>query len=76
MKKALVCLTVLTLAACSDYADWDKRGPDASGAEPQKSLVLPPDFFLRAPVESAPAPTPAAETATPSETPEKAEESL
>ena len=73
MKKALICLTVLTLAACSDYADWDKRGPDASGAEPQKSLVLPPDFFLRAPVESAPA---AKTPETTSETPEKAEESL
>lgn len=65
MKKALICLTVLTLAACSDYASWDKRGPDAAGAEPQKSLVLPPDFFLRAPVENAPAPqaAPAPETA-------------
>lgn len=76
MKKALVCLTVLTLAACSDYADWDKRGPDASGAEPQKSLVLPPDFFLRAPVESAPAPTTAAETPETSETTEQTGESL
>lgn len=76
MKKALVCLTVLTLAACSDYADWDKRGPDASGAEPQKSLVLPPDFFLRAPVESAPAPTPAAETPETSETTEQTGEAL
>lgn len=72
MKKALICLTVLTLAACSDYANWDKRGPDASGAEPQKSLVLPPDFFLRAPVENATAPAPAPAP----ETPEKAEQSL
>lgn len=65
MKKALICLTVLALAACSDYASWDKRGPDAAGAKPQKSLVLPPDFFLRAPVENAPAPqvAPAPETA-------------
>lgn len=56
MKKTLICLTVLGLAACSDYANWDKRGPDATGAEPQKNLMLPPDFFLRAPVEnSAPA---------------------
>lgn len=68
MKKALICLTVLTLAACSDYANWDKRGPDASDAEPQKILVLPPDFFLRAPVENAPAPAP--------ETLEKAEQPL
>ena len=70
MKKALICLTVLTLAAWSEYANWDKRGPDASGAKPQKSLVLPPDSFLRAPVENATAPAPAPET------PEKAEQSL
>lgn len=58
MKKALICLTVLTLAACSDYANWDKRGPDASGAEPQKSLVLPPDFSCARPLKTRPLPPP------------------
>ena len=60
MKKALICLTVLGLAACSDYANC---GPDATGAEPQKNLMLPPDFFLRAPVENAPQTNAAPETA-------------
>lgn len=49
MKKTLLCLFLLTLGACSDYTAWDNRGPDASGVQTQKSLALPPDFFLRAP---------------------------
>lgn len=69
MKKALICLTVLGLAACSDYANWDNRGPDATGVEPQKNLMLPPDFFLRAPVENAPVPQTDAAPETAEETP-------
>lgn len=59
MKKTLLCFSLLALlSACSDYTAWDNRGPDASGVQTQKSLALPPDFFLRAP-EPGMAATPA-----------------
>lgn len=47
----LAALAAVSLSACgSDYTDWESRGPDSSTAAAQKKLMLPPDFFLRAPV--------------------------
>lgn len=56
----LAALAAVSLSACgSDYTDWESRGPDSSTAAAQKKLMLPPDFFLRAPV---PAQKPAEES--------------
>lgn len=52
MKKFLpAAIAAALLSACgSDFTGWESRGPDSSTAASQKQLMLPPDFFLRAPV--------------------------